>query len=83
MRSPPGPTLRVRRRNVETYMAAAGFDTYTKLAARMGVDSATVSRMLTSRRVSARTLGGLLAAFPGKKFDDLFELVKEDEEDAA
>lgn len=83
MRSPPGSTFRVRTHHIKTYMTAAGLDN-AQLAARMGVDKATVSRMLSGRRVvSSRTLGGLWAVFPTKTFGDLFELVdEEDEEDA-
>jgi hypothetical protein len=84
MRSPQGPTIRVRTDRIAAYMAAAGIRTNEQLAARMGVDKSTVSRMRAPRSghdVSSRTIGRLLAAFPGTRLNDFFEQVYE--EDAA
>lgn len=54
-------------KQLEHYRAAEGITTNAELARRMGVDPATVSRVLSKRNgPSGRFIAGLQSAFPGR-----------------
>jgi plasmid maintenance system antidote protein VapI len=54
----------------------AGLTTNSALALAVGVAESTIGRVLTGQvEVSAAFIASLLGAFPGTRFDDLFEVV--------
>ncbi|MFE5777119.1 hypothetical protein [Brachybacterium sp. NPDC056505] len=70
------PRLRINRSVLNDYMAAEGIRSRNALAKRMGVNSATVYRVLSgSQAPGERFYLGLKTAFPGRSMDDL--LVKQ------
>ena len=75
--------LRLRLDQLEKFRAIAGLTTEQLLADRMGVHQGTVNKVLNGRQTpSARFIGALVKAFNGTTFDDLWEIVNQDAEDA-
>lgn len=73
-------TLRLRAQQLAKYRKLAGITTDDALARRMGVDPATVSRVLRGKQEpGSKFIAALVAAFPGMDLDDLFEVVTEKE----
>ena len=69
-------TLRLRTDQLEKMRRLAGIQTDAALAERMGVDPATVSRVLKGRNAPGpKFMAALVSAFPGFDLDDLFEVV--------
>lgn len=78
-----GTTIELRRQELKKYRALAGLDTDTALAAKMGVDRATVGRMLKpGATISLSVIGKLVDAFrPALEFPDLFEVITTNDDD--
>lgn len=69
-------TLRLRADQLAKYRTLAGIKTDDALAKRMGVDPATVSRVLRGKQEpGGKFIGALVGAFPGLDLDDLFEVI--------
>ncbi|VEW13512.1 Uncharacterised protein [Brevibacterium casei] len=69
-------TLRLRVDQLRKLRALADLETDTALARRMGMDPATVSRVLSGKNAPGpRFMASLVACFPGFDLDDLFEVV--------
>lgn len=69
-------TLRLRADQLGKYRGVAQINTDEALAKRMGMDPASVSRVLRGTAVPGpKFIGALVAAFPGLTIDDLFEVV--------
>lgn len=69
-------TLRLRADQLAKLRTLAGITTDDALAKRMGVDPATVSRVLRGKQEPGpKFIAALVAAFPGFDLDDLFEVV--------
>lgn len=77
--------LKLREDNLAKFRRLAGIKTDDALAKRMGVDPATVHRVLRNKSVPGpRFIAGLMDVFGTECFSDLFELVNDDgTEDAA
>lgn len=74
--APVTATLRLRTAQLVKYRTLAGIATDDSLAKRMGVDPATVSRVLRGKQEPGpRFIAALVAAFPGMDLDDLFEVI--------
>ena len=72
------PVVRFRARRLRALARRAGITTDSALAARLGIQQSTVMRMLgTDYRAGGKTIAATLAAFPGAKFEDLFEITEE------
>lgn len=72
-------TLRLRTEELAKMRKLAGLKTNASLAARMGVDEATVSRVLRGTQVPGpRFMAALVKCFEGYDLDDLFEVVEKD-----
>ncbi len=68
--------VRLRTDQLTKRRANAGLTTNSALALAVGVAESTIGRVLAGQvEVSAAFIAGLLKAFPGSKFDDLFEVV--------
>ena len=68
-------TVALRRDVVEELRTRDGL-TVAELAARMGVAATTVSRVLSGRHApGVAFIAGALTAFPGVRFEELFDLV--------
>jgi transcriptional regulator with XRE-family HTH domain len=68
-------TLRLRTEQLAKYRTLAGITKDTDLAARMGVDPGSVSRVLHGKQEpGGRFIASLVDAFPGMDLDDLFEV---------
>lgn len=73
---PVPPTIRIRSDNLSIARAAAGLDSDAALAHAMGLHSTSVYRTLSGQaQLGATFIAALLATFPDRKFDDLFEPV--------
>lgn len=71
-------TLRLRTDQLEKMRRLAGIQTDAALAERMGVDPATVSRVLKGKNSPGpKFMAALVGCFPGFDLDDLFEVVTE------
>ena len=69
-------TLRLRTDQLEKMRRLAGIQTDAALAERMGVDPATVSRVLKGKNSPGpKFMAALVSCFPGFDLDDLFEVV--------
>lgn len=69
-------TLRLRSEQLTKLRRLAGITTDDALAKRMGVDPATVSRVLRGKQEPGpKFIAALVDAFPGFDLDDLFEVV--------
>ena len=69
-------TLRLRAEQLAKMRRLAGIETDAALAERMGVDPATVSRVLKGRNAPGpKFMAALVSCFPGFDLDDLFEVV--------
>ena len=72
------PVVRFRVRRLRALAQSAGLSTDAALAARLGVQQSTVMRILNANyRAGGKTIAAALAAFPGTKFEDLFEVTEE------
>ena len=71
------PRLRIRADELRRRRAAAGIaDTNSALAEHIGIHSATVSRVFSGRSAPGPAfIAALVAAFPGTRIDDLFEVI--------
>ncbi|MFC5993518.1 transcriptional regulator [Pseudonocardia hispaniensis] len=77
--SPRHPTIRIRAERLDLARRAAGLVTDTALADAMGIHKASVSRTLAGKsQLGGNFIGGLLRAFPGLTFEDLFTLGADD-----
>ena len=66
------PRLRINAPVLDDYMTAEGIQTRYELSKRMGVNSATVYRVLDGTQAPGeRFILGLKTAFPGRSTDDL------------
>lgn len=73
-------TLRLRADQLRKLRTLAGITTDAALAERMGMDPATVSRVLSGRNAPGpRFMAALVGCFPGWDLDDLFEVIGGDE----
>jgi len=73
-------TLKLRADQLKKMRTLARIDTNAALAERMGVDAATVSRVLRGEQTPGpKFMAALVACFPGYNLDDLFEVVDESE----
>lgn len=73
-------TLRLRTEQLVKFRTLAGVTTDDALAKRMGVDPATVSRVLRGKQEpGGKFIAALVAAFPGMDLDDLFEVIPVEE----
>lgn len=69
-------TLRLRAEQLAKMRRLAGIETDAALAERMGVDPATVSRVLKGKNAPGpKFMAALVSCFPGFDLDDLFEVV--------
>lgn len=69
-------TLRLRVDQLQKLRILAGITTDAALAERMGMDPATVSRVLKGRNAPGpKFMAALVSCFPGWDLDDLFEIV--------
>ena len=69
-------TLRLRTDQLTKMRRLAGIQTDAALAERMGVDPATVSRVLKGKNSPGpKFMAALVSCFPGFDLDDLFEVV--------
>lgn len=84
-KTPAGRGVRLKVRQLETYMKLAGVTTNAALAKRMGtVSETTVGRIRKGENFSLDVVVGLLRAFEGTlSFDDLFELQDDEDETQA
>lgn len=72
-------TLRLRENQLAKLRKTAGLATDSALAARMGMDPGTVSRVLNGKQAPGpRFIAALVLCFPGWEIDDLFEVTTED-----
>ena len=72
-------TLRLRTDQLEKMRRLAGIQTDAALAERMGVDPATVSRVLKGKNSPGpKFMAALVSCFPGFDLDDLFEVIEDD-----
>lgn len=68
--------IKLRPWQVRKYMALKGLQTKTALADAMGIDRATVQRVLSGDALPGTTfIAAALDAFPELAFEDLFDLV--------
>jgi len=68
--------IRLRADQLGKYRGVAGIKTDDALARRMGMDPASVSRVLRGTAAPGpKFIGALVGAFPGLSIDDLFEVV--------
>jgi transcriptional regulator with XRE-family HTH domain len=73
-------TLRLRTDQLKKMRTLAQITTDAALAARMGMDPATVSRVLKGKQCPGpKFMASLVRCFPGYDLDDLFEVVDTDE----
>lgn len=71
-------TLRLRADQLKKMRTLAQIETNAALAKRMGVDEATVSRVLRGMQAPGpRFMAALVACFPGYDLDDLFEIIND------
>lgn len=83
MKPTPGPTISVNVANFRLARGAAGLTTDTELAERMGVHATSVYRTLRGdTRPGGAFIAGALLAFPALKFDDLFLIDREPDDEA-
>ena len=77
---PPVPTpAPVRRARVRLRAEARELGSAVDLAAHTGLDRSTLSRLLRGAIAPGpHIIGGLLAAFPDRHFEDLFEIAYEE-----
>lgn len=76
-------TIRLRTGQYRKYAALKGLRTDDAAARVIGVDPATLSRVLKGRSApGGRFIAGALAAFPELEFADLFDVVVDDEDEA-
>jgi len=69
-------TLKLRKDQLAKFRTLAGIKTDDALAKRMGMDPATVSRVLSGKQdPGSKFIAALVAAFPGMDLDDLFEVI--------
>jgi transcriptional regulator with XRE-family HTH domain len=72
------PVIRLRERHFRDLAKRAGLTTDSAIATRLGLQQSTVMRMLNGDiRPGEKTIAAMLAAFPGTKFEDLFEVTEE------
>ncbi len=72
--------IRLRREQIDKYMRLAGITKQAQLAEKMGVAEASVCRTLNGRTAPGeKFIAGLLAAFSDLDFNDLFEVVTDQE----
>lgn len=82
---PPGRTLRLRRGRYDALTRAKGWHTQEEQARGLGLAQPTISRTLKGPDVrggqapSSAFIATLLAVFPGEKFEDLFEVVEDED----
>lgn len=73
-------SIALRTSQFRKYTAIAGMATDDAKAKALGVDPATLSRVLKGRCApGARFIAGTLSAFPELDFEDLFEVVVTDD----
>jgi len=73
-------TLRLRAGQLKKLRTVSGITTDAALAARMGMDPATVSRVLSGRAAPGpKFMAALVSCFPGWDLDDLFEVIEGDD----
>ena len=71
-------TLRLRADQLKKMRTLAQIETNAALAKRMGVDEATVSRVLRGMQSPGpKFMAALVACFPGYDLDDLFEIIND------
>lgn len=78
MHSPqaPRPAVRLKTSVFERITGEAGLDTDTAIAAQLGMNQASIWRVLHRKTTpSASFIAGVLASFPGVQFEDVFEVV--------
>jgi transcriptional regulator with XRE-family HTH domain len=76
--------IKLRCWQVRKYMALKGLQTKTALADAMGIDRATVQRVLNGDALPGTIfIAAALDAFPELAFEDLFDLVAPDVDSAA
>lgn len=74
-------TIRLRLAEFDDHCTSLGLDTDTARANAIGVKHSTVGRIWVGEIAPGeRFIAGVLAAFPDKKFEDLFEVVDPDSE---
>lgn len=77
-------TLRLRTAQLDKLRHTAGLATDAALAARMGMDPSSLSRVLAGKQApGGRFIASLVACFPGWAIDDLFEIVHDEDDDGA
>ena len=77
-------TLKLRTDQLAKFRRLAGISTDDALAKRMGVNPATVSRVLRGTAVPGpRFIAGLIDVFGTECFTDLFEVVNDDADQEA
>jgi transcriptional regulator with XRE-family HTH domain len=77
-------TLQLRPEGLAKIRKLAKIDTDKQLAEKIGLDPATVSRVLTGKSAPGpRFIAGLIDAFGIEWFADLFAVVPDDEDTAA
>ncbi|GEL17651.1 helix-turn-helix domain-containing protein [Pseudonocardia asaccharolytica] len=73
MSSTNRPTIRIRTDQLDVARRAAGLVSDAALAQAMGMHGATVGRTLSGKaQLGGAFIAGLLKAFPGLSFEDLF-----------
>lgn len=74
-------TIRIRGDQLDVARRAAGLESNRSLAGAMGVNPSTLGRALNGEtQVGGEVIAGLLAAFSGLRFEDLFSLEETDED---
>lgn len=74
-------SIRLRTGQYRKYCALKGWLTDDAAARAVGIDPATLSRVLTGRSApGSRFIAGVLVALPEMEFADLFEVVTDTED---
>jgi hypothetical protein len=78
------PIIRIRTDQLDFARRLVGLTSDIQLAQQMGVHRSTVRRTLSDAvQPSREFIAGLRAAFPGATFDDLFDVVDDEQADVA
>ena len=79
MHSTPASAIRLRPEQFRRRARLNGLETDTALAAHIGINRSTLFRMLNGDAAPGeKFMAQVLAAFPGLKFEDIFEVVESD-----
>lgn len=75
--------IRIRVDRLDVARRVAGYDSNRALAQAMGMSHSTVGRALSGESaIGSELIAGLLRAFPGLAFEDLFTVEETDDEEA-